>query len=93
MLVDTETSNWTFDPIRRQFFWLRFFSHQPDLNFENPKVHEAMYDIVRFWMDMGIDGFRLVAERTARWESLTVHELVGADHFLGGHHREVGDRD
>ena len=61
IFVDTETSNWTFDPIRRQFFWHRFFGHQPDLNFENPKVHEAMYDIVRFWMDMGIDGFRLDA--------------------------------
>ena len=61
IFVDTETSNWTFDPIRRQFFWHRFFSHQPDLNFENPAVHEAMFDIVRFWMDMGIDGFRLDA--------------------------------
>jgi maltose alpha-D-glucosyltransferase/alpha-amylase len=61
IFVDTETSNWTFDPIRRQFFWHRFFSHQPDLNFENPAVHEAMFDVVRFWMDMGIDGFRLDA--------------------------------
>ena len=61
IFVDTEVSNWTFDPIRRQFFWHRFFSHQPDLNFENPEVHEAMFDIVRFWMDMGIDGFRLDA--------------------------------
>ena len=47
--------------MRRQFFWHRFFSHQPDLNFENPAVHEAMFDVVRFWMDMGIDGFRLDA--------------------------------
>ena len=61
IFIDTEVSNWTFDPVRRQFFWHRFFSHQPDLNFENPKVHEAMFDIVRFWMDMGIDGFRLDA--------------------------------
>jgi maltose alpha-D-glucosyltransferase / alpha-amylase len=61
IFVDTETSNWTFDPIRRQFFWHRFFSHQPDLNFENPAVHEAMFDVVRFWMDLGIDGFRLDA--------------------------------
>ncbi|MGE9809187.1 maltose alpha-D-glucosyltransferase [Janibacter sp. G1551] len=61
IFVDTETSNWSFDPIRRQFYWHRFFSHQPDLNFENPAVHEAMFDIVRFWMDMGIDGFRLDA--------------------------------
>ena len=61
IFVDTETSNWTFDPIRRQFFWHRFFSHQPDLNFENPAVHEAMFEVVRFWMDLGIDGFRLDA--------------------------------
>ncbi|WP_432547456.1 maltose alpha-D-glucosyltransferase [Kineococcus sp. SYSU DK004] len=61
IFVDTETSNWTFDPVRRQFFWHRFFSHQPDLNYENPAVEEAMFDTVRFWMDMGIDGFRLDA--------------------------------
>jgi maltose alpha-D-glucosyltransferase/alpha-amylase len=58
IFVDTEESNWTFDPIRRQFFWHRFFSHQPDLNFENPKVIEAVHDVVRFWLDQGIDGFR-----------------------------------
>ena len=56
--MDTEESNWTFDPIRRQFFWHRFFSHQPDLNFENPKVIDALFDVVRFWLDQGIDGFR-----------------------------------
>ena len=61
IFIDTEVSNWTFDPVRRQFFWHRFFAHQPDLNFENPAVHEAMFDVVRFWMDMGIDGFRLDA--------------------------------
>jgi maltose alpha-D-glucosyltransferase / alpha-amylase len=61
IFVDTETSNWTFDPVRRQFFWHRFFSHQPDLNFDNPAVEEAMFDTVRFWLDMGIDGFRLDA--------------------------------
>jgi len=61
IFVDTETSNWTFDPVRRQFYWHRFFGHQPDLNFENPAVQEAILDVVRFWMDMGIDGFRLDA--------------------------------
>ncbi|CCH78815.1 Trehalose synthase [Nostocoides japonicum T1-X7] len=61
IFIDTEVSNWTFDPVRRQFFWHRFFSHQPDLNFENEAVHEAMFEVVRFWMDMGIDGFRLDA--------------------------------
>jgi maltose alpha-D-glucosyltransferase / alpha-amylase len=61
IFVDTEISNWTFDPIRRQYFWHRFFSHQPDLNFENPAVQEAIVDVVRFWMDLGIDGIRLDA--------------------------------
>src|SRR3954468_21442851 len=61
IFVDTEESNWTFDPVRRQFFWHRFFSHQPDLNFENPAVHEAIFDVVRHWLDMGVDGLRLDA--------------------------------
>ena len=61
IFIDTEVSNWTFDPVRRQFFWHRFFSHQPDLNFENPRVRAEMFDVVRFWMDLGIDGFRLDA--------------------------------
>ena len=53
IFVDTETSNWTFDPVRRQYFWHRFFCHQPDLNFENPRVLEAMFDVGRFWLDLG----------------------------------------
>ncbi|TQL01226.1 maltose alpha-D-glucosyltransferase [Cellulomonas sp. SLBN-39] len=61
IFVDTETSNWTFDPVRRQYFWHRFFSHQPDLNFENPRVVEAMMDVARFWLRLGVDGFRLDA--------------------------------
>jgi maltose alpha-D-glucosyltransferase/alpha-amylase len=61
IFVDTETSNWTFDPVRRQYFWHRFFSHQPDLHYENPAVQEAMLDVIRFWMDLGIDGVRLDA--------------------------------
>jgi len=59
IFVDTEESNWTFDPVRRQFYWHRFFSHQPDLNYDNPAVQEAMLDVLRFWLDLGIDGFRL----------------------------------
>ncbi|MBD9698511.1 maltose alpha-D-glucosyltransferase [Flavimobilis sp. GY10621] len=61
IFVDTETSNWTFDAVRRQYFWHRFFSHQPDLNFENPAVQEAMLDVARFWCRVGVDGFRLDA--------------------------------
>ena len=61
IFVDTETSNWTFDPVRKQYFWHRFFSHQPDLNFENPRVQDAMIEALKFWLDLGIDGFRLDA--------------------------------
>ncbi|HEX6500594.1 MAG TPA: alpha-amylase family glycosyl hydrolase, partial [Micromonosporaceae bacterium] len=58
---DTEKSNWTFDPVRQQFFFHRFFSHQPDLNYDNPLVQAAMLDVVRYWLEFGIDGFRLDA--------------------------------
>ena len=61
IFVDTEESNWTFDPVRRQFYWHRFFSHQPDLNYDNPAVQEEMLSVLRFWLDLGIDGFRLDA--------------------------------
>ncbi|MEJ6758705.1 MAG: maltose alpha-D-glucosyltransferase [Pontimonas sp.] len=58
---DTEDSNWAFDSERRQFYFHRFFSHQPDLNYHNPAVHSEMHDIARFWLGMGVDGFRLDA--------------------------------
>ena len=61
IFTDTETSNWTFDTVRRQYFWHRFFSHQPDLNFENPAVQDTMLDVARFWLRHGVDGFRLDA--------------------------------
>jgi maltose alpha-D-glucosyltransferase/alpha-amylase len=61
IFTDTETSNWTWDPVAKAYFWHRFFSHQPDLNFDNPKVLEAMFKTMRFWLDMGVDGFRLDA--------------------------------
>ena len=53
IFVDTEPSNWTFDPLRDQYFWHRFFSHQPDLNYDNPEVQRAMLRVVQFWMDWG----------------------------------------
>jgi maltose alpha-D-glucosyltransferase / alpha-amylase len=61
IFIDTEASNWTWDPVRGQYYWHRFFSHQPDLNFENPAVRETMLDQLRFWLDLGLDGFRLDA--------------------------------
>lgn len=58
---DTEASNWTFDSLRGQYYWHRFYHHQPDLNYENPAVQDAMLDVSRFWLDLGMDGFRLDA--------------------------------
>jgi maltose alpha-D-glucosyltransferase/alpha-amylase len=61
IFIDTESSNWTWDPVAEQYYWHRFFSHQPDLNYDNPEVQEAMLDVLRFWLDIGLDGFRLDA--------------------------------
>src|SRR5688572_14528299 len=58
---DFEPSNWTWDPVAKAYFWHRFFSHQPDLNFENPAVHEAMFGVLDFWFARGVDGLRLDA--------------------------------
>jgi maltose alpha-D-glucosyltransferase / alpha-amylase len=61
IFTDTETSNWTYDPVAGAYYWHRFFSHQPDLNYDNPEVGDAMLDVLRFWLDKGLDGFRLDA--------------------------------
>ena len=61
IFTDTETSNWTWDEEAGAYFWHRFFAHQPDLNFDNVEVQEAMLDALRFWLDLGLDGFRLDA--------------------------------
>ncbi|HKW68958.1 MAG TPA: maltose alpha-D-glucosyltransferase [Candidatus Dormibacteraeota bacterium] len=58
---DTEVSNWTWDHVANAYYWHRFYSHQPDLNFDNPKVHEAIFKALDFWMDIGVDGMRLDA--------------------------------
>ncbi len=61
IFTDTETSNWTWDPVAGQYYWHRFFSHQPDLNFDNPRVIEAIMNVMRYWLDTGVDGLRLDA--------------------------------
>lgn len=58
---DFETSNWSWDPIAQAYYWHRFYHHQPDLNFDNPDVHQAMFEAIDFWFDMGVDGVRLDA--------------------------------
>ncbi|MBP0491288.1 maltose alpha-D-glucosyltransferase [Roseomonas indoligenes] len=61
IFLDTEKSNWTWDPVAGQYFWHRFFSHQPDLNFDNPEVIDRVLGVMRFWLDAGVDGLRLDA--------------------------------
>ncbi len=82
VFVDVETSNWTFDVTREQYYWHRFYSHQPDLNYENPDVVEAMFDVVRFWLDRGLDGFRLDAVPYLFQRDGTTGENLAETHAL-----------
>ena len=61
IFLDTEKSNWTWDAVAGAYFWHRFYSHQPDLNFDNPRVLHEVLSVMRFWLDMGVDGLRLDA--------------------------------
>jgi maltose alpha-D-glucosyltransferase/alpha-amylase len=61
IFLDTEMSNWAWDPISKSYYWHRFFSHQPDLNYDNPAVREEMWNVMTFWLELGVDGFRLDA--------------------------------
>ena len=58
IFIDTEKSNWTWDPVAKAYYWHRFFSHQPDLNYDNPELQKAMLDVMAFWLEQGLDGFR-----------------------------------
>ncbi len=80
IFLDTETSNWTWDPACERYYWHRFFTHQPDLNYENPEVQEAMLDVLRFWLDLGLDGFRLDAVPYLYEEEGTSGENLPATH-------------
>ena len=61
IFLDTEHSNWAWDPISKAYYWHRFFSHQPDLNYDNPAVREEIWQVMKFWLDLGVDGFRVDA--------------------------------
>jgi maltose alpha-D-glucosyltransferase/alpha-amylase len=61
IFLDTELSNWAWDPVSKAYYWHRFFSHQPDLNYDNPAVREAIWSVMRFWLEVGVDGFRVDA--------------------------------
>jgi maltose alpha-D-glucosyltransferase / alpha-amylase len=61
IFIDTELSNWAWDPVSKAYYWHRFFSHQPDLNYDNPEVREEIWQVMKFWLDLGVDGFRVDA--------------------------------
>jgi len=61
IFIDTELSNWAWDPVSKAYYWHRFFSHQPDLNYDNPAVREEIWKVMKFWLDLGVDGFRVDA--------------------------------
>jgi len=61
IFLDTELSNWAWDPVSKSYYWHRFFNHQPDLNYDNPAVREEMWEVMKFWLEIGVDGFRLDA--------------------------------
>ncbi len=93
IFVDTEPSNWTWDDEAGAYYWHRFFSHQPDLNYDNPEVQEAMLDVLRFWLDLGIDGFRLDAVPYLYEAAGTNGENLPATHdYLKRVRREVDAR-
>ena len=83
IFTDTESSNWAWDPVAQQHYWHRFFSHQPDLNYDNPHVLRAVLRTMHFWLDMGVDGFRLDAipylierEGTSNENNPETHDIV-----------------
>ena len=61
IFIDTELSNWAWDPVSKAYYWHRFFSHQPDLNYDNPAVREEIWNVMKFWLGLGVDGFRVDA--------------------------------
>ncbi len=92
IFIDTEVSNWTYDPEAGQYFWHRFFSNQPDLNYDNPAVQDEMLNIIRFWLNMGLDGFRCDAVPYLIEREGTICENLPETHaFLQRMRRMVDD--
>ncbi|WP_448190654.1 maltose alpha-D-glucosyltransferase [Azospirillum sp. sgz301742] len=80
IFCDTEKSNWTWDPVAQAYYWHRFYSHQPDLNFENPRVIREVLNAMRYWLDMGVDGLRLDAIPYLREREGTNNENLPETH-------------
>ena len=82
IFVDAEKSNWAWDPVAQAYYWHRFYSHQPDLNFDNPRVFRAVVDVMRFWLDLGVDGMRLDAVPYLIEREGTLNENLPETHEL-----------
>ena len=82
IFVDAEKSNWTWDPVAQSYYWHRFYSHQPDLNFDNPRVFRAVVDVMRFWLDLGVDGMRLDAVPYLIEREGTINENLPETHAI-----------
>ena len=93
IFIDTEVSNWTFDPVAGQYFWHRFFSNQPDLNYESLAVQEEMLNVMRFWMNLGMDGFRCDAVPYLFEEEGTICENLPRTHEFLALLRQTLDRE
>jgi maltose alpha-D-glucosyltransferase/alpha-amylase len=87
IFVDTEKSNWTWDPVAQSYFWHRFYSHQPDLNFDSPRVLEAVCGVMKFWLDIGVDGLRLDAVPYLIEREGTINENLPETHAILRHLR------
>ncbi|MDB5985566.1 MAG: alpha-amylase family protein [Nevskia sp.] len=92
IFLDTEKSNWTWDPVANAYFWHRFYAHQPDLNFDNPQVLEAVLSVMRFWLDLGVDGLRLDAVPYLIERDGTSNENLPETHTLLKKFRAVIDQ-
>ena len=93
IFIDTEKSNWTWDEDADAYYWHRFFAHQPDLNYENPDVQEQMLAALRFWLDLGLDGFRLDAVPYLYEREGTICENLKETHEFLRRVREEVDKD
>ena len=82
IFVDAEKSNWAWDPLAQAYYWHRFYSHQPDLNFDNPRVFRAVADVMRFWLDLGVDGMRLDAVPYLIEREGTINENLPETHEI-----------
>ena len=88
IFLDTEKSNWTYDPLAGQYFWHRFYSSQPDLNYDSPAVQQAMLDVAKFWLGLGIDGFRVDTAKhveLAAWQQLKDQASQALAAWKGAH--------